>query len=141
MIRFRLLAAWLGLGVCGACIHTRTTGNELPKQKGDATLSTAPKGSGQEGGVKVEPGRPALAHSPKELRHPGGSAKIRDALKKRGYLGSADPGVSEEALSAAVRSFQADQKIARTGFTDRETLRRLGLNPEEIEKLDAPRNE
>ena len=37
----------------------------------------------------------------------------------------------DKPASAALRKFQAEQKLAETGFPDRETLRRLGIDPEQ----------
>jgi peptidoglycan hydrolase-like protein with peptidoglycan-binding domain len=58
-------------------------------------------------------------------------ARLQSALARRGYLGAHREGRLDEATRTAVRRFQADQGLARTGFPDRETLSRLGVDPDE----------
>lgn len=65
---------------------------------------------------------------------PGGVEQIQDALASRGYLdkSAAKSGVIDEPTSAALRKFQSDQGIARTGNPDHETVRRLGLDADAL---------
>ena len=86
------------------------------------------------------PGRPPLAASPGGLFVPGGVEKIQKALADRGYLDvdRAKKGEIDEATSAAIRKFQSDQGLARTGNPDHETLRRLGLDPDSLFRKSAP---
>jgi peptidoglycan hydrolase-like protein with peptidoglycan-binding domain len=86
-----------------------------------------------------KPGRPPLAASPSGLFVPGGVAKLQKALADRGYLAQDDAksGEIDEATSAAIRRFQADQGIARTGNPDHETARRLGLDPDSLFRKSA----
>ena len=60
--------------------------------------------------------------------------QLQKALASRGYLdaGDAEPDKIDQATSAAIRKFQADQGIARTGSPDHETVRRLGLDPDAL---------
>jgi peptidoglycan hydrolase-like protein with peptidoglycan-binding domain len=60
--------------------------------------------------------------------------KLQKALADRGYLDTSDvrAGDIDETTSAAIRKFQADQGVARTGSPDHETVRRLGLDPDEL---------
>jgi len=80
------------------------------------------------------PGRPPLAASPSGLFVPGGVEKVQQALASKGYLdnGSAQKGEIDARTSAAVRKFQGDQGMARTGNPDHETVRRLGLDPDAL---------
>jgi hypothetical protein len=65
---------------------------------------------------------------------PGGIEQIQNALASRGYIdpGAAKSGAIDEPTSAALRKFQSDEGIARTGNPDHETVRRLGLNAEAL---------
>lgn len=76
----------------------------------------------------AEAGRPELAMSPEGLMLEDGPRLIQRALADRGYL-AADhqTGTLDAETSAALRKFQADQKLARTGAPDRETVRKLGV--------------
>ncbi len=81
-----------------------------------------------------KPGRPPLAASPSALFVPGGVEQVQKALEQRGYLDAAQAksGDIDAATADAVRKFQADQGIARTGNPDHETMRRLGLDPDQL---------
>jgi hypothetical protein len=58
---------------------------------------------------------------------------VTGALADRGLLARPSGGDTlDDAASAALRRFQADEGLAATGFPDRETLRRLGLSPAEV---------
>ncbi len=76
-------------------------------------------------------GRPRVPSSPKALLAHGEIAKIQDALAGRGYLKSHRPGALDDATNEALRRFQRDEGLADTGFPDRLTLQKLGLDPEE----------
>lgn len=80
------------------------------------------------------PGRPQLADSPEGLMRPGGVLLIQQALAKRGYLHPAPSGALDDLTCAGLRNFQADQKLARTGAPDRETVHRLELKEEQVFK-------
>jgi hypothetical protein len=74
---------------------------------------------------------PYLATTPAQLFVPGGIEHIQQALAVRGYLDLARAGRGhlDVLTSGAVRKFQSDQDIARTGTPDHETVRLLGLDP------------
>jgi peptidoglycan hydrolase-like protein with peptidoglycan-binding domain len=63
-------------------------------------------------------------------------SKLQSALGRRGYLARHREGRLDAATRRAVRRFQADEGLARTGFPDRETLSRLEIDPDE-ERGDA----
>ena len=138
------LAVWLA-----ACSHA--TSVERPEQGAGASGQGAqPKKS--EGGAAAQPrtarrpqrpGRPPLAASPGGLLVPGGVEKIQQALASRGYLevDAAEAGRIDASTAAAVRRFQADQGIARTGNPDHETVRRLGLDPDQLFRKSEPKQE
>jgi peptidoglycan hydrolase-like protein with peptidoglycan-binding domain len=127
------------------CFHA--THVEKPDEGASGSGGTAqPKES--EGGAAEQPraarrpqkpGRPPLAAAPGALFVPGGVEQIQKALASRGYLemGSVKGGDIDAATSAAVRKFQSDQGIARTGNPDHETVRRLGLDPDSLFRKSA----
>ena len=72
-----------------------------------------------------------------EVKQAAGS---QQALAERGYLAlkAAKRGRLDRVTSAAVRKFQSDQGLARTGIPDHETVRRLGLDPEALFRKNPP---
>ncbi|HEX9401992.1 MAG TPA: peptidoglycan-binding domain-containing protein [Anaeromyxobacter sp.] len=56
---------------------------------------------------------------------------MQRALASRGLLHAHRDGALDASTSAALQKFQRDEGLAATGFPDRETLRRLGIDPEE----------
>jgi len=77
---------------------------------------------------------PPLAASPGGVLVPGAVERIQQALAARGYLDlrAAKRGQIDDATASAIRKLQSDQGIARTGFPDHETVRRLGLDPDRL---------
>ena len=59
-------------------------------------------------------------------------SRLQQALTKRGYLHEAQSGALDDETSVGLRNFQADQKLARTGAPDRETLHRLGVSADKV---------
>jgi peptidoglycan hydrolase-like protein with peptidoglycan-binding domain len=124
-----------------ACSHATRVAKPDEGERSDN--DHPPQPTNEEGGAAAEPraarrperpGRPPLAASPGGLFVPGGVEKIQKALADRGYLDvdRAKKGEIDEATSAAIRKFQSDQGLARTGNPDHETLRRLGLDPDAL---------
>ncbi|MCA1827017.1 MAG: peptidoglycan-binding domain-containing protein [Myxococcales bacterium] len=121
------------------CFHT--TRVEKPDQGGGDQQAAQPKK--HEGGPAAQarvarrpqkPGRPPLAAAPGGLFVPGGVDQVQKALASRGYLdmSKAKQGEIDSATSDAIRKFQSDQGIARTGNPDHETVRRLGLDADAL---------
>ncbi|HTO98622.1 MAG TPA: peptidoglycan-binding domain-containing protein [Myxococcales bacterium] len=134
----RTLACALALLLAG-CVHT--THVEKPDDQGGAEAQAQP--APKEGGAAAQPqaarrpekpGRPPLAAAPGALFVPAGVEEIQKALASRGYLdlSEAKAGEIDAATSAAVRKFQSDEGIARTGNPDHETVRRLGLDADAL---------
>jgi peptidoglycan hydrolase-like protein with peptidoglycan-binding domain len=132
---------------CAACFHTHQVakgdkGDDSAKEeKSGDRAERQPKES--EGGASAKPsqarrpqkpGRPPLSAGPAGLFAPGGVEEVQNALAHKGYLdmSQAKKGDIDAETSAAVRKFQADQGIARTGNPDHETVRRLGLDPDKL---------
>jgi peptidoglycan hydrolase-like protein with peptidoglycan-binding domain len=61
--------------------------------------------------------------------NPGSARRIQQALHDQGYLREAPSGRLDAPTSAALREFQRRHDLAETGAPDRETLRRLGIDP------------
>ena len=74
--------------------------------------------------------RPATQRQPTPERY----REIQQALIDKGYLQGAGPGTWGPDSVAALRKFQADQKLEETGKLDSLSLIRLGLGP----KRDSP---
>ncbi len=120
---FALLAV---LAVAG-CRHAQQVGQPAP---------SAGEPSKREARIPARPGRPAIAADPAGLMRPGSAKRIEDALQSRGYLRESSASargnqITREA-AVALRRFQHDQGLAETGVPDRETLRRLGVDPNEV---------
>lgn len=145
MIRTLILAIALS-----GCAHAITTENgdvkeggkaepgavkeEAPKEEGERK-SAAPKAKKAESRPAAEAGRPELAVSPSGLMVPEGPRKIQEALVKKGYLTREQvTGKLDDPTSGAVRKFQGDEGLAKTGAPDRETIRRLGLSVGDVFK-------
>jgi len=63
--------------------------------------------------------------------NPGSARLIQEALRTKGYLATISGELDQE-TSAALRRFQRDEDLAQTGAPDRETLRKLGVDPQRI---------
>jgi hypothetical protein len=82
------------------------------------------------GGVPPRGGRPRVPASPDALLGEGAVERVQRALAGRKLLGEHEQGELDAPTSAALRKFQQEEGLAATGFPDRETLRRLGIDPE-----------
>jgi peptidoglycan hydrolase-like protein with peptidoglycan-binding domain len=112
-----------------ACRHPSKVGTPAApeaarQQRGEPTRAQK--------GVAPRGGRPRVPSSPKALLAEGEIGKIQDALARRGYLGEQRrPGALDDPTTRAIRKFQKDEGLAETGFPDRLTLQKLGLDPED----------
>ena len=109
-----------------------------PQASGEAPKPKQPTSSAN-ARAPAEEGRPELSVSPQGLMFPEGPRLIQQALSKRGYLPSDhQSGELDAETSGALRKFQGDEKLARTGSPVRETVRRLGLSVEKIFRSSKP---
>jgi hypothetical protein len=125
--------------VAAACVHARHVGE--PGSGGEG--ATQEEGASQRRGpARIPPreGRPAVSASPEGLINPGSARTIQEALKGKGYLEEVT-GKIDAATSAALRRFQRDRGLARTGAPDRETLRQLGVDPNDVYQTGDPSEE
>jgi Putative peptidoglycan binding domain len=124
--RATAIAASLGMAACGG---TRRAAEE------DAPAASQPKAEApdrpSDRGVPAEGGRPEVPAAPEALLAEGAVGKIQEALVDRGLLGAHRRGELDEPTSRALQKFQEQEGLAMTGFPDRETLSRLGVNPDE----------
>jgi peptidoglycan hydrolase-like protein with peptidoglycan-binding domain len=131
-VRRASLAAALALALAAGCRHPSKVGDGAGG--GAAGASERPK-QGEEPspaqkGVPPRGETPRVPSSPKALLAEGAIADIQEALEARGYLGRHRAGELDDATSTALRALQRDEGLAETGFPDRETLRKLGIDPE-----------
>ena len=142
-------AIWILFAFVFGCFHA--THVEKPDQPQQSEESSGKQPAKSQGGAASQPrlarkparpGRPPLAAAPGGLYAPGALNQIQQALAQRGYLESADEsGKLDTATTAAVRKFQGDQDLARTGVPDHETVRKLGLDPDEVFRQSSGRQE
>lgn len=130
-MRYRRAAtlALAALLAAAGCRHARKVGEpgaSRPAAERRGEPSAAQKGVPPRGEV------PRVPSSPKALLAKGEIGKLQEALERRGYLGKERrPGVLDDPTTTALRRFQRDEQLADTGFPDRLTLQKLGLDPEE----------
>lgn len=93
------------VALCGACFHAREVETPPP-----ATIETAATPS---------------------LFKPGAIELVQDALKKAGYSLERS-GKLDDPTVAALADFQERKGLAKTGSPDHETVRRLGLDPDQV---------
>jgi hypothetical protein len=130
-----------------SCQHAQTTDANRPasataadsKEPNSGQPATQKAHLPDENGRISEPGHPVLSVSPKGLRKSGGTERLEVALNKAGFL-QEPSGANEGDLRQALIRFQAKHDLAKTGFADHETLRRLGLHPKDIDMSQMPRN-
>lgn len=122
----RTLAAVLALAVLAGCGGVRRV--ETPGAPAEARPEAPDRP--EEKGVPPAAGRPRVPASPEALLAEGAVMEIQEALADQGYLGEHRKGELDDATSAALRAFQAEVGLAETGFPDRETLSKLGVDPD-----------
>jgi hypothetical protein len=79
------------------------------------------------------------AHSsgpPDEMVTPTSRERLAQALRDRGFLDPAAPKGTQ--LGQSIREFQKSEGLAVTGYPDRETLSRLGIDPATVDKSLDP---
>ncbi len=80
--------------------------------------------------ARTPPGHPRVPSAPEGLLAEDAVAELQRALADRGLLGAHREGRLDAPTSAALRRFQGKEGLATTGFPDRETLQKLGVDPE-----------
>lgn len=132
------------LALALACFHTHHVGKDERQGSADGGEEGQRKeeqgASGKATRTRVPPraGRPAVAASPEGIMAPGSARKIQDALRQHGFLDGEPSGHLDEATSAGLRKFQHSEGLAQTGAPDRETLQRLGVDPQSVYRTVPP---
>lgn len=127
------------------CLHAREVEREEapPREEQRAPPRPAPKKAAPPAAKEpeVDDGRPHLSPDAEGLLKPEGPRLIQEALSKRGYLPREHlSGELDVETSNALRRFQADEHAPRTGYPDRETVRKLGLEVEKVFKSTGARS-
>lgn len=129
-VRVRRCAAVSLAALALACAGRKAAEPVGAGTPGEARARPESPDSPEEQGVPPKGERPRVPASPEALLAPGAVTEIQRALAEEGLLGAHREGELDRPTSAAVRRFQAQQGLAATGMPDRETLRRLGIDPE-----------
>ena len=118
------------------CAHAKTI---EPAESETAEKPSSSERAPRTGKLRVaptgeQPKTTPLAQTPEGLLRPGAEQKIHDKLVAGGLM-KEDANASTE---AALRRFQAAHDLPATGVPDHETVRRLGLNPDDLFRKAAP---
>ena len=125
------------------CTHTKTTDAEsnVPskskEEKRDEPTAKDREAGGKEHGAadrerRRNPADVPVASAPSGLLKPGAEEKIRDKLGADGEKAGRAGGESAGSMGAALKKFPAAHDLPATGKPDMETVRKLGLNPDDI---------
>ena len=137
--RWRILV--LATALAG-CAHTKSTDKGAESQdqdakKADAKTETAkPESAGRvarksgAGGADERDSVP-IASAPEGLLAPGAEKKIREKLAAGDFI-ARDAEPSDAAMREGLRKFQRAKDLPATGVPDHETVKRLGLDPDQI---------
>ena len=130
-----LSIAFFALALVG-CAHAKTIEPAEPEatEKPSSTERVPRTGKLRVAPTGEQPKTTPLAQAPEGLLMPGAEQKIRDKLSAGGFM-KEDANAS---TGAALRRFQAAHDLPSTGVPDHETVRRLGLNPEDLFRKAAP---
>jgi hypothetical protein len=125
--------AFVALAMVG-CAHAKMTDAGEPKvvEKPPA-IEKAPRRLRVPRTAKPPQSVPVAA-TPGGLLAPGAEQKINDKLSAGGFLKEA----THDSTGAALRRFQTAHDLPATGVPDHETVRRLGLKPDELFRRSAP---
>ncbi len=119
-----------GLVVAAALAAACSRVRHVPSEEGKKPAPEAPDDASAKG-VPPRGVHPRVPAAPEALLAEGAVGRIQRALAARGLLQGHREGELDTPTSAALRKFQRDEGLAATGFPDRETVRRLGIEPEE----------
>jgi putative peptidoglycan binding protein len=131
-VRGAVVAAALAMA---ACSHTSSVGqpssNQVPPK--DRPAKSEKKDQGQDQS-KREIGTAAtpVSSTPAAALEPGQLRRIQHALAGRKLLGDHQEGSLDDATKRALRRLQHDEDLPETGLPDHETVRKLGLDPDEV---------
>ena len=109
------------------------------KPKGRRTTVAARGKRGRSSRAPQRASVPTAVHAPSQ-GNPTSTRymEIQEALASRGYLKTPPTGVWDQDSVAAMKSFQADQKLATTGKLNSLSLIALGLGPKPVTEPGSP---
>jgi peptidoglycan hydrolase-like protein with peptidoglycan-binding domain len=112
------------------CAHAKTTEPAEPEaaEKPSSTARAPRTGKLRVAPTGEQPKTTPLAQAPEGLLKPGAEQKIHDKLSAGGFVKED----ANDSTEAALRRFQAAHDLPATGVPDHETVRRLGLNPDDL---------
>jgi hypothetical protein len=148
----KLQIALLGGALLGACSHTETipeprkeephkqeARKEEPRKQEPRkeepraeTARTGPTNPETGEAPKKATGDTPVARNPATLIVPGQVKRIQGKLRDRGLLAAAPSGTLDGATRSALKRLQHDEDLPETGLPDHETVRKLGLDPDEV---------
>jgi hypothetical protein len=133
-----LSIAFFALALVG-CAHAKTTETTEPAEPEAVEKPSSTERAPRTGKLRVaptgeKPRTTPLAQAPEGLLTPGAEQKIHDKLSAGGFM-KEDENAS---IGAALRGFQAAHDLPSTGVPDHETVRRLGLNPDDLFRKATP---
>jgi hypothetical protein len=129
MMDLRALA--LVAALAAGCSHTETV-KRPPDSENSASAgtATAPK-KGAVSRENVREGGAPVPITPEGNLAPGQLKKVQDRLVQRGFLQDRS-GALDDATRAAIKKLQKSQDLPETGLPDQETVKRLGLDPDQV---------
>ena len=135
--RWPMLA--IAIALAGGCAHTKVTDDGTSKEaKQEQAKESKPRAAPEERAhakqaSELHPGnRDAVpvATTPGALLVPGAEDKIRERLVAGGFL-ARDAKSSDAAMREGLKQFQRAKDLPATGVPDHETIKRLGLDPDQ----------
>lgn len=121
---------WFMAAALAACGHAEKTERAPARAEGPRE-------------VVSRPGGPRLSSSAAGLLRKDAAEQIQGRLIDEGFLERRNPTDELDAATrTALRKYQRSEDLPETGFPDRETVRRLGLDPDRIfDKRTARRDD
>jgi hypothetical protein len=137
-VRGLLLAGLLGPLAC-----SHTTSAQVPTEKVPAKADRpAKKAASSSAERTAEEDKPKphttgttntpVPRTPVAALEKGQLRRIQEALAKKNLLGEHRSGDLDDATRRALRRLQHDSDLPETGLPDHETVRKLGLDPDEV---------
>jgi hypothetical protein len=125
------LGAALAAAGGAACSHTETV--KQPDHQTRTAAATSRAGGDarkKESGVEREDG-PAIPNAPEKTLAPGKLKQVQEKLAERGFLLAHQQGTLDAPTRRAIRRLQHETDLPETGLPDHETVRKLGLDPDD----------
>ncbi len=140
-----LFAACLGLATA-SCLHTRETKSQEEAKAGGKTEAKKDPEAKKDAKAADGPARPKApvrsetietSRTTKQMFKPEGLKKLQVALAAKS-TGVDENGQLDAKTQESLRAYQKDKGLPATGLPDYETLRKLGLKPDDVFQKDTP---